>query len=459
MAVEFRLPELGENIEEAEILSVLVKEGDTVKKDQIVAEVDSDKATVEVPAPSDGVITKLAIKAGDSVKIGALIFVLDETAGAAPAAAPADSAPAPAADAPAEKPAEPAKAEAEAPAAPEPAPQAAPKAEAAAPEAPPAEPAPAAPPAAAPTASPNGSSNGSSAVPVSAAPSVRQFAREVGVDVRDVPGSGAGGRISVDDVKAYTREARSTGGGAARVAAQPLPDFSRYGTVLKEPMSRVRRLTATNLTGAWEAPHVTHHEKVDVTDLEAFRQKYRAQVEKAGGRLTVTAMLLKIVAAALKANPKLNASIDMANQEVILKKYYNIGVAADTPRGLLVPVLKNVDQKGIKQIAAELGELAEKARNGKLSPDEMQGSSFTVSNLGGMRTGFFTPVINPPDVAILGVGRMDTEPVYRNGVLEPRLMMMLSLSYDHRLVDGADAARFVAWLSDALTDPLYTMLD
>lgn len=451
MAVEFRLPELGEGIDEAEVVSVLVKEGDAVTKDQVVAEVDSDKATVEVPAPTGGVITRLAVKAGDTIRPGQLILIIDESG---EAANPGEGAATPAAK----------SATAEAPPAPPPAPpRPAEVAPDAAPESTPPpvpQPQPAAPPETGvpqSTGAADASPDGRAPEPVAAAPAVRQFAREIGVDIHDVPGSGPGGRISVDDVKGYAREARPATGG--RVAAQLLPDFSRWGPVEKEPMSRVRRLTATNLAGAWEAPHVTHHDKADVTDIEAFRQRYKPQVEKAGGRLTLMPILIKLVTAGLKAHPKLNASIDMAAQEVVLKKYYNIGIATDTARGLLVPSIKGADRLSITGIAVELSAMAERARAGKLAPDELQGGSFTISNLGGLGTGFFTPVINPPEVAILGVGRMETEPVYRNGTFEPRQLLMLSLSYDHRLVDGADAARFMSWLVDALRDPLYVMLE
>lgn len=442
MAVEFRLPELGEGIDEAEVVSVLVKEGDAVTKDQVVAEVDSDKATVEVPSPADGVITQLAVKAGDTIRPGQLILVIDE---GGLAARPEAGAEAPAKD----------TARAEAPPAPPRPVEAAPAVEPRSPAPQPAAPQEAGAPQSTGVADP--SPDGRAPEPVAAAPSVRQFAREIGVDIHDVSGSGPGGRISVDDVKGYAREARPANGG--RRAAQPLPDFARWGPVEKEPMSRVRRLTATNLTGAWEAPHVTHHDKADVTEIEAFRQRYKPQVEKAGGRLTLMPILIKLVTAGLKANPKLNASIDMAAQEIVLKKYYNIGIATDTPRGLLVPSIKDADRLSITGIAVELSAMAERARAGKLAPDELQGGSFTISNLGGLRTGFFTPVINPPEVAILGVGRIETEPVYRNGSFEPRQLLMLSLSYDHRLVDGADAARFLSWLVDALRDPLYVMLE
>jgi pyruvate dehydrogenase E2 component (dihydrolipoamide acetyltransferase) len=295
-------------------------------------------------------------------------------------------------------------------------------------------------------------------IPVAAPPSVRKFAREVGVDLTRVEGSGPGGRIGVEDVKRFSRE-RVNGGGPRLAQPQPLPDFSRFGAVEREPMSRVRRTTAENLGLSWATiPHVTIFEKVDVTEIETFRQRYRPRVEAAGAKLTITAILLKLVAAALKEHPKLNASIDLDRREVVFKRYYHLGVATDTERGLLVPVIRDVDAKSITTIAVEMADLADRARTGKLRLEEMQGASFTLTNLGGMRTGFFTPIINPPEVAILGVGRASPEPVVVDGRVEARTLLQLSLSFDHRLVDGADGARFMAWLVDAIHDPLLLAL-
>jgi pyruvate dehydrogenase E2 component (dihydrolipoamide acetyltransferase) len=274
-----------------------------------------------------------------------------------------------------------------------------------------------------------------------------------------VPGSGPGGRISVTDVKAHARNIISGAapGGSARAVA--LPDFSRWGDVERQPMRAIRRKTAERMATAWSTvPHVTQGDKADITDLEALRLKYAKRVEAAGGKLTITAVTLKVVASALKVFPQFNASIDVASDEVVLKKYVHIGVAVDTEAGLLVPVIRDVDQKNIVQISTELQALAEKAKARKLSLDEMEGGSFTISNLGGIGGTYFTPIVNVPEVAILGMSRSVMEPVWKDGAFVPRLMMPLSLSYDHRLIDGADAIRFVRWLAEALEQPFVMSL-
>jgi pyruvate dehydrogenase E2 component (dihydrolipoamide acetyltransferase) len=286
---------------------------------------------------------------------------------------------------------------------------------------------------------------------------VRRLARELGVDIRRVPGSGPEGRVSSEDVQAFARGALSGGAGAGAAAA--LPDFAKWGEVERKPMSNIRRKTAEHLGHAWATiPHVTQHDRADVTALEALRKQYSPQAEKAGGKLTMTAIALKIVAGALRRFPQFNASIDVARNELIFKKAVHVGVAADTERGLLVPVVRDADRKGILELSAELARLSEKARGGKLSPDEMQGGGFTITNLGGIGGVAFTPIVNWPEVAILGISRASMEPVYTGSGFEPRLMLPLSLSYDHRVIDGADAARFLRWVADAFEQPFVLAL-
>ena len=290
-----------------------------------------------------------------------------------------------------------------------------------------------------------------------AAPSVRRIARELGVDIRRVAGSGPAGRISVDDVQAYVRNAMA--GGVPAGAPSSLPDFTKWGEVERKPMSNIRRKTAEHLSHAWTTiPHVTQHDKADITALEALRKQYSPMAEKAGGKLTMTAIALKIVAAALRKFPQFNSSIDVARNEIVYKKSIHVGVAADTERGLLVPVIRDVDRKGVVQLAAELGAASDKARAGKLSLDDMQGAGFTITNLGGIGGTSFTPIVNWPEVAILGISRGAQEPVYINGAFQPRLMLPLSLSYDHRVIDGADAARFLRWVAEAFEQPFVMSL-
>jgi len=297
---------------------------------------------------------------------------------------------------------------------------------------------------------------------VPAAPTVRRFAREVGVDIARVAGTGAGGRITIDDVKLHAKRmlTQVAEGGAGVAATLDLPDLERFGPIRREAMSKVRRLTAENLHRAWvTAPQVTNHDLADVTELEEIRQRYKERVKQAGGSLTVTSILVKIVASAMKRFPTLNASVDMANHEIVFKDYVHVGVAVDTDRGLLVPVIRDADQKNITEISVELGDLAARARDRKLKPDEMQGASFTISNLGGIGGTGFSPIVNWPEVAILGVSRGRMQPEWIDGAWQPRLMLPLSLSYDHRLVDGADAARFLRWVAEALESPLLLSLE
>jgi pyruvate dehydrogenase E2 component (dihydrolipoamide acetyltransferase) len=435
MSTDFTLPELGENIASGDVLRVLVKPGDTIAKEQAVLELETDKATIEVPSSVAGQVKDVKVKPGDKVKVGQAILSVEDGAG--------ESAPTPK---PEEKPAAGEGAAA---------PKLAEKPAARAPDTqkvvdisrgqrPSAEP-PAAP----------------DLPPAPAAPSVRRMARELGVDINGVPGSGSSGRISIDDVKAHARDlvggANVASGGAAKSVA--LPDFSRWGEIERRPMRAVRRKTAEHVAAAWAAiPHVTQHDLADITALEVLRKKYAKQAEASGGHLTVTAIALKVVASALKVFPQFNTSIDIAAEEIVYKKYVHLGVAVDTDRGLLVPVVRDADTKNILQISAELAELSEKARSRKLSLEEMQGGCFSISNLGGIGGTAFTPIINAPEVAILGISRARTEPVYLDGAFVPRLMLPLSLSYDHRAIDGADGARFLRWVADALEQPFLLAL-
>jgi pyruvate dehydrogenase E2 component (dihydrolipoamide acetyltransferase) len=425
---EFKLPELGENVEKGDVVRVLVNAGDIVKVDQPVLELETDKATIEVPSNVAGKVTEVKVKPGDKVKVGQVVLVLDES-GAASTPAPAPAAPAPAAKA-ATKSAEVVDISAGRP------------------------PSPPTPPAAALARQGTGLEL---APPVPAAPSVRRFARELGVEIGHVPGTGPGGRIGPDDVKDHVKGIVAGGGGGV-AGHRPLPDFSKWGTVEVKPMSNIRRKTAEHLSVAWQAPHVTQHDKADVTELEEFRRKYGPHVEKAGGKLTITAILIKIAAAALQKFPQFASSPDMANDAIVYKKYCHIGIAVDTPNGLLVPVIRDADRKSIAQIAADLAEISQKARDKKLGLDDMSGGVFSISNLGGIGGTSFTPIVNQPEVAILGVSRGSKEPVWRESQFVPRDMLPLSLSYDHRVIDGADAARFLRFIVEGLEQPLTMLL-
>jgi pyruvate dehydrogenase E2 component (dihydrolipoamide acetyltransferase) len=437
MATEFKLPELGENIESGDVVRVLVSPGDRIEKDQTVMELETDKATIEVPAPGSGVVKEIHVKEGGKAKVGELVLTIEEEAGAEKEAAP--------------EPEEP-----QAPQTPEPEPEAAP---------PVAEKKATAKPAAAAKATDKAakpSSDGEGKLVVPASPSVRRMAREIGVDISLVKGSGPAGRISSDDVKAYAKGILQGGNGAAAPAITPasLPDFEKWGPVERVPMTNVRRATSNHMARAWSTvPHVTQCDKADITELEALRKEHAKKAEAAGGKLTITAIILKLAASALKMFPQFSASVDVSNSEIVYKSYYHIGVAVDTDRGLLVPVIRDVDQKNIIQLSVELNEAAEKARDGKTSLEDMQGGVFTITNLGGIGGTYFTPIINAPEVAILGVSRGSREPVYQDGQFVPRLMLPLSLSYDHRLIDGADAARFLRWVAEALENPFLVSLE
>jgi pyruvate dehydrogenase E2 component (dihydrolipoamide acetyltransferase) len=451
---EFKVPELGENVAGGDVTRVMVNVGDTVKRDQTVLELETDKATIEVPSSVAGVVKEIKVKKGEKVKVGAVVFTVDDAgsngAGAA-AAAPKAEAPAPETrqvgdpdlQAGQEKAADAPKSESKV------LPMPSRQAEAPAPQA-------------APAPSPRSERGG---VPAPASPSVRRLAREIGVDVNEVQGSGAGGRISQDDVKEHARRILSSVGSAGTGAvgggrpSRSLPDFQKWGEVERQPWSNIRRATAEHLSYAWQAiPHVTQFDKADITSLEELRKRFKEQVAKSGGNLTVTAMLVRIIATAVKKFPQFNASIDTERGELVYKKYVNVGVAVDTDRGLLVPVIRNADQKNIQEIAIEINQLAAKARDRKLTLEEMSGGGISISNLGGIGGTAFTPIVNWPEVAILGVSRGAMEPVWKDGEFEARLMLPLSLSYDHRVIDGADGMRFMKWLVEAIEQPFLLSL-
>jgi pyruvate dehydrogenase E2 component (dihydrolipoamide acetyltransferase) len=427
---EMQLPELGENITAADVLKVLVKVGDTIKQDDIVLEIETDKATIEVPSTVSGVITDVFVKEGDKAQVGQVIIkVTGQLTGSVvkPAAKAAPAAEVEVKEAPAKV------------------------------EAVPAAPAPK-------KFSPFDNQPAILTNPAPAAPSVRRLARELGVNINNVPGTGANKRITLDDVKAYVKslnlESRKSSGGVG-IAHEPLPDFTKFGETERAAMAKIRAITADHLSYAWATiPHVTQFDKADITEIEAMRKSLSGKVEeKGGGKLTVTAILIKVVASALKVFPQFNASVDMEKKEVVYKKYYNIGVAVDTERGLIVPVINNVDKKNITEIAAELAVISDKARKRKITPDDLQGGCFTISNLGGIGGTSFTPIINAPEVAILGVSRGAMEQVYKNGAFSPRLMLPLSLSYDHRVIDGADGIRFLRWIIDSLEQPMRLLIE
>jgi len=427
-----KLPELGENIEGGDVLRVMVNPGDAVKKDQAVLELETDKATIEVPSSMDGVIKEVKIKAGEKVKVGQTIFVVEEGAAATPAEAA--------------KPAE------------------APKAEKRKADVVEMKPAQAKPAPAAAAVAPAAASTGDGGASIPAAPSARRLARELGVNLQDIQGSGGGGRISMDDVTAYARRLLSGGGGGARPAATTaaaLPDFSKWGAIERKPMGGVRRTTAHRLTQAWQTvPHVFQMDRADITAVETLRKRLSKNAE-ADGRspVSITAFLMKVLGAALKKFPQANSSVDLQTEEIIFKQYVHIGVAVDTDRGLLVPVIRDVDTKDIGQLADEIAQAAEKARTRKLSLDDMQGGSMSISNLGSLGGGPFTPIVNWPEVAILGVSRARMEPVFVDGEFVPRFMMPLTLSYDHRVIDGADGVRLLRWIVEAIEQPALIWLE
>jgi pyruvate dehydrogenase E2 component (dihydrolipoamide acetyltransferase) len=465
MARDCVLPELGENITTATVVDVFIKVGDVVKADQAVLSLETDKAEFELPAPAAGKVTEVLVGAGDDVTVGQLLFRLagagDQPAkpGAEPEAAPA----------PETEPQPEAASE----------PDAVPDALAAVPagstESVSEESAPlgtrgtgsratvVAPTSAAGT-EPAGDAPRPEAVqsgkPIVAAPSVRRLARALGVDLAHVKAGSADGRLTAQAVEGHVRDLLSGRTASAADPALEAPDFSRQGPVDTEPMSKVRRRTAEQMASAWaQIPHVTHHDLADISELDRLRQQYAPRVEKAGAKLTVTAVLLKVLASALKRFPKLNASVDMATSTIVYKRYVNLGVAVDTEKGLLVPVVHGADGKNIVELALTLHDVSERARKRNITPDLLQGATFTITNLGGIGGTAFSPLINPPEVAVLGVSSARRQPVWTGEAFEPRLMLPLSVSYDHRVIDGADAARFLRWVCEALEEPFVMDLE
>jgi len=442
-ATEFRLPELGENIDQGDLVRLMISSGTKVSEGQPVMELETEKAVVEVPSSVSGVVKDVRVKEGEKVKVGQVIFTLE--GGAAPQPERAKHAPVEHADGQHEA---------------RVAFQAAIRAEGKTEEQalPPDQPRPTAPMFAMPEQL--GKVAGTEhREPVAAAPHVRRLARELGVDIHDVKGSGPGGRINEDDVKAHSKALLTSARAAAHAPGtyleEPaLPDFAKWGKIERVPIRGVRRKTAEHLRIAWNTvPHVTQQDKADITELEQLRARFAPKAEEAGGKMTVTAIALKVCASALKVFPQFNASIDVAKEEIIYKQYINIGVAVDTDRGLLVPVIREVDKKNIVELAAELTQLSKKARDKRLTPAEMEGGTFTITNLGGIGGTGFSPIVNHPEVAILGLSRSSMEPVWLSGKFEARRVLPLSLSYDHRLIDGADAARFLRWIAEAFEQP------
>lgn len=508
MTTTIKLPELGENVDSGELTKILVSAGDRVSKDQALLELETDKATIEVPSPVAGTIKELHVQEGRKIKVGDTLFTIEESGDGAqqkqkaqkeersaeasgpeaseqeaakgttvvPAAVRAErtgsetrpeARPAPAERAPVRQ--------AQAEAKPEPGPAARPERE---------EGQRREPQLARAEVSAEAETSGETETPAktqsedtvipfraevseqarrpshlaAASPAIRRFARELGVDINQVKGTGPEGRIDEEDVKNYAREiiSRAAGGQLPAGASPALPDFSKWGAVERKPMSGVRRSTAEHLARAWQnVPQVTQFDSADITDLEILRSRFADEHSEGAAKITVTAIALKVAAAALRKFPQFAASIDMANREIVYKRYCNIGVAVDTSHGLLVPVVREVDRKSIPQLARELTELSERARGKKLGLEEMAGGVFTITNLGGIGGSGFSPIVNYPEVAILGISRLRVEPRQIKGgtTFEPRKTLPLSLSYDHRLIDGADGARFLRWIAEALEQP------
>lgn len=448
MIKEIKLPEVSDNVETGDVLKVLVAVGDKISIDQPVIELETDKASFEVPSTESGIVKEINVKQGDIIRIGAVILKVETNGSGEDESETSDEkikdkAPdenrkdetinksndeiknedkaevkrsdVPPEENPVKKASDPAEGQVE-------------------------------------------FISGNNTAPAS--PSVRRLARELGIEIATVRGSDSGGRITEDDIKNHVKSfMNSLSSSGISVSQKNLPDFKKWGDIDIQDMSKVRSITADAMTYAWTTiPMVTQFDKADITGLEEFRKKHSKKIDGAGGHLTITSILVKVCEAALKYFPQFNSSIDLQKKEIVYKKYFNIGVAVDTDRGLLVPVIKNTAGKNLTQISKELNELAEKARDKKITPDEMEGGNFTISNLGGIGGTNFTPIVYSPQVAILGVSRGNTEAVYVNNSFEPRLMLPLSLTYDHRIIDGADAARFLRWICEALENPFSMMV-
>ncbi len=471
MVFEFKLPDVGEGIHEAEVLAIKVKEGDTVKEYQPIFDVETDKAVVEITSPISGVVAKISVKVGEMAKVGNVMITFN-TSGAAPAAGQAETA----AKTPAASTAAPAKSVGEA------------------------------------ASGNNGRSAGAAVIeapartgagPIPAAPATRRLAREMGVDLRLVRGSGPGGRVIKEDIRAFaegvpssvrggspsssaanaastpaarrhnappaarttaTREAVTTGDAGPRepfiVPPFEMPDFTKYGPVDRVPLRSLRRRIAINMTQSWtHVPHVAHFDQIDITDLEHYRAKHEKSVAQKGGKLTLTVLALKAIVSALKKYPQFNSSLDENTSEVLYKRYYNIGVAVATERGLIVPVIKDVDQKSITELSIELADIAQKTRDGKIELDRLQGGTFTITNIGAIGGTGMMPMVNYPEVGIFGMAKSKQQPVVRNGEIVVRNILNVTLSFDHRVADGAEAAYFVRHISECLEDPFKLLLE
>jgi pyruvate dehydrogenase E2 component (dihydrolipoamide acetyltransferase) len=434
--IELKVPDIGD-FTDIPVIEILVKVGDTVKKEDSLVSLESDKATMEVPASHSGVVKELKVKLGDKVSMGAVVAVIEEAAsGAAPSPTPAAKQPSTVAQG---QPQSPASTGVSTASAPKTAPILA------------SQPAAVSKPATADTG----------IVPshVHASPSIRKLAREFGVDLGKVKGSGTKGRITEEDVKGFVKQELAKPSGASSAGAtvglpqMPFVDFTKFGAIETRALSRIKKLSGANLHRNWVGiPHVTQHDEADITEAEAFRVSTNEEIAKSGIKVTMLAFLIKAVVAGLKKYPEFNASLEPGGENLILKKYFNIGFAADTPNGLVVPVVKDADKKSITDIAKEMSELAARAREGKLSPTEMQGGCFSISSLGGIGGTFFTPIINAPEVAILGVSKSKMQPTWNGKEFVPRLILPMSLSYDHRVIDGASAARFSTYIASLMSD-------
>jgi pyruvate dehydrogenase E2 component (dihydrolipoamide acetyltransferase) len=422
--VDVKVPDIGD-FTDIPVIEILVKVGDTVAKEQSLVALESDKATMEVPASHAGIVREIKVKLGDKVSMGALVLVLETTVDAAVVATP------PAAVAPTPAPVV---------------------------VAPPPDPVAVVSTPAAPAAVNNAGTHVGATARAHASPSIRAFARELGVDLTRVKGTATKGRISKEDVQLFVKTelakpAAKSGGGSFAFPEMPHIDFTKFGTIETRALSRIKKLSGNNLARNWMMiPHVTQHDDADITEAEAFRVSTNEDLAKSGTKVTMLAFLIKASVAALKKFPEFNSSLEPGGENLVLKKYFHIGFAADTPNGLVVPVIRNADQKSIVDIAKEMSELAGKARDGKLSPTEMQGGCFSISSLGGIGGTYFTPIINAPEVAILGVSKSKMQPVWNGKEFTPRLMLPMSLSYDHRVVDGAAAARFTSYLASVMGD-------
>ena len=444
MAKEIKIPQISEGVDTAIISEILVAEGDTIEDDQAVVSVETDKATAEVPSTAAGTVKEIKVSEGDEVKVGAVVVILeaDEEEDKQEEEDTSSDDEQETEEAEQDIPDEEKEDEDEKEETDDNDDEEENKKE--------------------DKESSEDSeekkhkdSSSKSSDKVYASPGVRRLARELEVDLQEIEGSGESGRITEKDVKNHKKSGDQKTGSSL----EKLPDFSKWGAIETQKLNNIKKATAKNMTASWQSiPHVFQFGEADISGIEAYIEKHQENVEKAGGKLTLTSILTKIVATALHQFPKFNASIDMEKEEMILKKYVNINIAVATEEGLLVPVIKNADQKSIKDLSVEIAKIAEKARAGKLSNKEMEGGNFSISNLGGIGGTNFTPIVYHPQVAILGISKASTKPVYINGKFEPRSILPLSLSYDHRLIDGADGAAFINWIEKALEDPYEALL-